>query len=241
MDALARLTWSLRYGDVRATSTGALATVVAGLVVRTCVGLPAAVTGLDDEAAVTMRRRIDSVHSALKTLADETLTARWLETIEPLVDRADLPGLLAGRLTRMVFDEQRLTTADVAAPDGPDTDRWCATGAGGGLGGGFLAGGGLLLVHDEHLLRPGRRVDRRDLFFFFFFFFFFSGRHVHRGAAVAAAHFAEYEAPQRRAIGEKVRRGGVPAERDDARTSPLDQDRVALILPVLRQLLAVEV
>jgi hypothetical protein len=227
MDALGPLTRSLRYGDVRGTDTGALAAVVAGLVLRTCVGLPAAITGLDDEAAVRMRRRVDSVHSALRTLADAELTGRWLDTIGPLVDRDDLPGLLAGRLTRLLLDEHRLDVEEVARRMGRTLTVGVPPARAAAWVEGFLAGGGLLLVHDDHLLRL---VDGwiagipTDTFI--------------EVLPLLRRTFAEYEAPERRAIGEKVRRGGEPASGHSGGAEELDLDRVELILPVLRQLFA---
>ncbi|MER7519969.1 DUF5682 family protein [Streptomyces sp. NPDC126499] len=67
--ALPALARSLRYGDVRATDTTALAEVATGLAERICVGLPPACTGLDPDAAADMRDRIDAVHTAIGLLA----------------------------------------------------------------------------------------------------------------------------------------------------------------------------
>ncbi|GAA3391895.1 DUF5682 family protein [Streptomyces roseoviridis] len=66
--ALPALARSLRYGDVRATDTTALAEVAAGLAERICVGLPPACAGLDPDAATEMRDRLDAVHTAIALL-----------------------------------------------------------------------------------------------------------------------------------------------------------------------------
>ena len=50
MAALPALARALRYGDVRGTDTGGAGRGGRALVVRICAGLPAAVTGLDDDA-----------------------------------------------------------------------------------------------------------------------------------------------------------------------------------------------
>ncbi|MFF9039912.1 DUF5682 family protein [Streptomyces sp. NPDC014892] len=68
--ALPALVRSLRYGDVRATDTRALAEVAAGLAERVFVGLPPACAALDAEAAQEMRRHVDAVHGAVGLLAD---------------------------------------------------------------------------------------------------------------------------------------------------------------------------
>ncbi|MFF9777190.1 DUF5682 family protein [Streptomyces sp. NPDC013978] len=68
--ALPALVRSLRYGDVRATDTRALAEVAAGLAERVFVGLPPACAALDAEAAQEMRCHVDAVHGAVGLLAD---------------------------------------------------------------------------------------------------------------------------------------------------------------------------
>lgn len=68
--ALPALVRSLRYGDVRATDTRALAEVAAGLAERVFVGLPPACAALDAEAAQEMRRHVDAVHGAVGLLGD---------------------------------------------------------------------------------------------------------------------------------------------------------------------------
>lgn len=68
MAALPALVRALRYGDVRGTATRSLRTVVDGLVIRVCVGLPAAISGVDDNAARRLLGHIDQVHGALALL-----------------------------------------------------------------------------------------------------------------------------------------------------------------------------
>src|SRR5690606_37724871 len=109
MSAMPALVRALRYGDVRGTSTGPLRTVVDGLVVRICVGLPPAITGLDDDAAREFLGHVDAVHAALSLLADEGHVGRWRRTLEGLVARPEsLHGLIEGRLTRLLLDAGRL-------------------------------------------------------------------------------------------------------------------------------------
>ena len=235
MDALPALTRSLRYGDVRGTGTGALSSVVAGLVVRVCVGLPAAVTNLDDDAATAMRRRLDAVHMALKTLSDGELTSRWLDTLAAVASQSNLPGVIAGRLTRLLLDEGRLAadevgrrmalTLTVGVPPA-QAASWIE---------GFLAGGGLLLVHDPHLLQL---VDS-----------WLAGIPDETFVEVLPLlrrTFSTYAAPERRAIGERVRRSASAAEaggtsgRFESDVDDLDDlvwERAERVLPTLRLLL----
>ncbi|MBW8485410.1 DUF5682 family protein [Actinomadura parmotrematis] len=151
MAALPALVRALRYGDVRGTATGPLREVVDGLAVRVCVGLPTAVTGLDDDAARALLERVDDVHGALSLLGDEAHLERWRATLAALIDRPDLHGLLDGRLTRLLLDAGRLP--DVADRMARAVSVGAAPSRAAAWVEGFLSGGGLLLIHDEALLR----------------------------------------------------------------------------------------
>lgn len=152
MSAMPALVRALRYGDVRGTSTGRLRTVVDGLVVRICVGLPPAITGLDDDAAREFLGHVDAVHAALSLLADEGHVERWRRTLEGLVARPEsLHGLIEGRITRLLLDAGRLrdvpdrmARAVSAGVPPARAAAWVE---------GFLSGGALILMHDEALLR----------------------------------------------------------------------------------------
>ncbi len=152
MGALPALVRSLRYGDVRGTDLSSLARVAEGLHLRICAGLPAAVGSLDDDGAAQLRRQIDAVHEALALLADQAARERWLDTLGSLIGRADVHGLLAGRMTRLLLDAGRLATeaagdrlarALSVGSEPSDKAAWVE---------GFLSGSGLLLIHDTALL-----------------------------------------------------------------------------------------
>ncbi|WP_226437086.1 DUF5682 family protein, partial [Rhodococcus yananensis] len=152
MSALPTLTRTLRYGDVRGTDLSSLTRVTDALLVRICAGLPAAVTGLDTEAADGLRRAMDAVHAALALRDDVDATRRWLDALASVADRDDVDGALAGRTVRVLRDMGRLgadataTRVSRALSVGAEPAakaRWLD---------GFVGGGGLLLVHDRALL-----------------------------------------------------------------------------------------
>ena len=151
MEALPALVGAMRYGDVRSTDTTALGEVATSLLVRIEAALPAAVTGLGDDAAEALRDRVEEVHAATALMSADH-RAEWLDTLERLTRRADLHGLLAGRLVRLLADAQVFDAEDTArrlqralsvGSTPAEKAAWIE---------GFLAGGGLLLVHDTALL-----------------------------------------------------------------------------------------
>ncbi|MFD0741381.1 DUF5682 family protein [Phytohabitans flavus] len=227
MGAVPPLARTLRYGDVRGTDVSALRTVTDGLLVRICVGLPGAVASLSDEAAASLRTHIDAVHGALALIDQPEMREQWLDTLGALAASDQIHGLITGRLTRLLYDADRLDAAETrrrmglvltAGTPPAHAAHWVE---------GFLAGGGLLLVHDTALLSL---VDEWL-------------------SAVAADSFTDvlpllrrtfgtFAPPERRSIGERVRGGVAASEPVKAR---LDPDRAALVLPTMSTLLGREI
>ena len=226
MEALPPLARASRYGDVRETDTSALDRVADALLERIRAGLPAALTGLDDDSAAQLRDGITGVHAALALRDEPALRDRWLDTLTGLADRDDVHGLLTGQLVRLLRDAGRL--------DGPAAGARLARALSVGSAAavkaawveGFLAGGGLLLVHDTDLLavldrwvvelEPQAFVDVLPLL---------------------RRTFGSFAPAERRSLGEQIRRpsattpGAAPADDD------LDLDLAAPVLRTVELLL----
>ena len=210
-----------------APTSSSLAAVTHGLVVRVCVGLPAGVTALDDDAAAQMRTSLDGVDAALGLLRDAALTATWLDTIQRLSARDDLHGLLAGRMTRMLLDRGRLDTDEVARRMGLVLTIGVPPARAAAWVEGFLAGGGLLLVHDQRLLGL---VDQ--------WLMAIPAETFTEVLPLLRRTFAEYPAPERQAIGERIRTLGRPGRhRAAGRPTDVDAERAELVRPTLALLL----
>lgn len=224
MEALPPLTRVLRYGNVRKADAALVEPVVSGLFARICVGLLPASGSLDDDAAAAMRKRIDDTHASLTTLNRTEFLDAWQSELRKIGD-ADIHGLVAGRAWRHLFDTgaapsdaaaTRLALALSAGNDPAKASAWLE---------GFLAGSGMVLVHDDRLLGI---VDEwvtslpRDVF--------------ENVCPIARRTFSTFEKPERRQIGEKLKRGvstrTVPLDGDD-----YDAERGALVKPVLRLIL----
>jgi len=151
MEALPALVRSQRYGSVRGTDTSALGVVAVGMLARVVAGLPVAIGGLSPEAAAELRPHLDAVSNTIGLLSDEARSL-WLEAIRHVLERADVPGLLGGRLTRTLLDAGEVETAEArgalgrALSHGPSVIERAA------FAEGFLAGSALLLIHDRAIL-----------------------------------------------------------------------------------------
>ncbi|MEU3499830.1 DUF5682 family protein [Streptomyces hundungensis] len=238
--ALPALARTLRYGDVRGTTTAGLAEVAAGLAERICVGLPPACAGLDADGAAEMRTHLDAVHTATALLADPAgagaggLRERWSSVLSRLAARDTVPGVLRGRAVRLLLDDGRIESEDAARHMGlalspgtapADAAAWIEGFVGG------VSGGGMLLVHDERLrglvdgwltsVTPEAFTDVLPLL---------------------RRTFAAYEAGVRCTLGELVRRGpaGRPGPGDAAAPgfgAGLDAARADAVLPLVALLL----
>jgi hypothetical protein len=225
MDALPALARALRYGDVRRTDATSIATVVDGMVVRICIGLPVAASSLDDDAAGELVRRVIGVHESLAVLDRPDLSTRWTATLRQLADRSGLHGLLAGRGTRLLLDAGTLDAGDVARrmaatlSVGEDPARAAAWVEG------FLSGSALILLHDRALLEvvDGWLAGVGDEIFTDML-------------PLLRRTFATFAPAERRQIAQRVHRLGdrsVPAPTDD----DVDLTRAELVLPTVARLL----
>ncbi|WP_353387916.1 DUF5682 family protein [Thermobispora bispora] len=217
MEALPALARARRYGDVRGTE--GLPALTDSLLTRIYAGLAPAVVGLDDDAAREMAALIDRVHAAAGLLGGD----RWLAALADLARRSGLPGVIEGRVVRILFDAGMLgediadRLARAMSPGNPPA--WSA-----GWLEGLLSGGGMLLVHDPRLLvaldgwltglTPEAFVDVLP---------------------VLRRAFGAFPAAERRLIGERVLTGGLRRAAEDA---AIDDELAAPAVRTVLEILA---
>jgi hypothetical protein len=121
------------------------------MLARVVAGLPVAIGGLSPEAAAELRPHLDAVSSTIGLLSDES-RALWLDAIRHVLERADVPGLLGGRLTRTLLDAGEVETAEARAALGRALSHGPSVIERAAFAEGFLAGSALLLIHDRAIL-----------------------------------------------------------------------------------------
>lgn len=226
--ALPGLIRTLRYGDVRGTDTKALAHVADGLLVRICAGLPAAVTGLDTDAATDLRGLLDAAHTAIHTRDDGWATGEWLAALRRVADRDDVHGALVGRAVRLLADAGRIDDAESARRLSAALSVGATAAAKAAWIDGFLGGRGLLLVHDRELLRlidDWLRGLGDDTFV--------------ETLPLLRRTFGAFESGERRAIGQAVRDGG--AVSPAAAVAGIDSERATTAVRTAAEILGITV
>lgn len=228
MRSLLPLCQVVRYGNVRQTDSELVKTVVRGMAARICVGLPLACGSLNEEAAEEMLGQINSVDESLRLLQEESLLESWLETLARIGQLPRLNGLLAGRVTRLLFDSGSLGAEEMAhrfslglsEPDPIMAASWLQ---------GFLSNSGLILIHDERLWTlvsewiaslPTSVFDEI--------------------LPLVRRTFSGFPAGERRQMGEKVNVRGSGLRVQRAAEIDCNPERAYAVLPVLALILGVE-
>jgi hypothetical protein len=231
MDALAPLAGVLRYGNVRQTDTAMLARVIDGLAARIFIGLPGACTGLNDDAAGEMLERMIRTNDAVNRLEDQHYHQDWLETLEKLLDLSSIHGLISGRACRILLDSGQMAREEAGRRLGLGLSTALDPGQAAAWVEGFLRGSAQLLIHDNGLLSL---IDA--------WLNSLPGEIFPRLLPLLRRTFSTFAPPERRSIGEQIRRGKSPAVSQTAmpgQPADFDQASADAVLPLALLLLGI--
>ena len=226
MAAVEPLARTRRYGNVRQVDTDVVAPVLAELLTRVSVGLPAAVAAVDDDAAIELRHLVDSVDRAVGLLDDPALRRPWLAALRAVADQHGVHGLLAGRAVRVLLDSGALDAGDVQRRLSRALSLSAEAARGAAWIEGFLAGDASLLLHDPTLLAV---VDD--------WVCEVQGSTFDELLPVLRRTFATFPPADRRALGSHLRQLETGAGPGVADGETLHRDRAARVLPRLAEIL----
>ncbi len=225
VEPLARIS---RYGNVRRADAAVVLNVLRDIAVRVAVGLGAACSSLDDEAAAEMRGLIEGVHRGLAIVDEADLRDGWYRALASVADQHLVHGAVAGRAVRLLLDGGRITAEDAGRRLSLNLSRGGDAVRGAAWLEGFLAGDAALLLHDDVLLAviddwvgdvPEELFD--DLL------------------PLLRRTFSAFSQPERRKIGEQLRGldGSGPRPALGPSDDGIDEERARRAVPVLRQIL----
>jgi hypothetical protein len=114
MDSFPALVNVARYGNVRKTDKSLVEHVVDRLASRILIGLPAACSSLDGDAASTMYGKIREFSAAIGVYKNDQLVSDWLDCSEGMLRNSNLCGIISGQFTRILLDSGRFDTDEVS-------------------------------------------------------------------------------------------------------------------------------
>ncbi|MDP5171210.1 MAG: DUF5682 family protein, partial [Bacteroidia bacterium] len=109
MESVSGLTSIIRYGNVRNTSIPALDDMLGAIVVRICIGLPYACTGIAEEVATGLFPLIRSTDEAIGILGSEDTLALWLGALRQLYSSSLSQPLLGGLAMQITYRRNQLS------------------------------------------------------------------------------------------------------------------------------------
>lgn len=225
MEALPPLVKAMRYGSVRQTDTTMVAGVIDSLIARMCIGLPAACSSLNDDAAASMLELIIKVNAALGLLQNPDHLATWHKTLAAIIGQERIHRQISGRGYRILYDARLISDEDLlrrmqlelsAGEDPLKAAAWLD---------GFLTGSGLVLIHDRPLWQT---VDD--------WLCGLSREHFEFLMPLLRRTFSTFEGHDRQQMGEIVAHNGKEA----LLAGEYDRERAQRVIPVLALLLGAE-
>ncbi|MBT9582794.1 hypothetical protein IV102_05565 [bacterium] len=225
LDTLPPFARILRYPDVRQTDANMLRNLVGGLMERVAIGLPLACASLDDEAAEAMFKRLQPAQSALLTLDVEEWHHAWRGALLSLANQQGMHGLVAGRASWILLDVGQFSASEASRRLGLALSRAIQATQAAAWVEGFLRDNGELLVHTPELFQV---IDQ--------WICQLEEERFTEVLPLLRRTFASFPTGVRRNLGQSLKRAATaPAQAG----TELDQARVALVLPLLRQILGV--
>ena len=222
LEAIAPLVNVYRYGNVRDTDVTLVRHILEAVVPRVLVGLLQAAANIDSDAAATLWKQMRETDRALNQLADADFLEGWHNCLGSLASGAAVHPLVAGYAYRLLYDagiiefEGLSSALSLALSSGNPAEvaaSWIE---------GLLSGSGTILIHDDRLrtlLDGWLRGVSHD--------------HFTSVLPLLRRTFAEFPAPERRMLGERLKQGGgsapVPVVRVD-----FDVETAQRLVPLLQ-------
>ena len=226
MDALPPLAQVVRYGNTRGTDVGAVEQVVHHLVPRICIGLPAAIVNLDEDASKEAFEKLLGVNRALGLLNDPTFHEPWFATLQSIAGNGHVNGILTGACTRILFDKKIFSEAETATRMRYALSRATPPLAAAQWLEGFLQGSGLLLLLNFslwNLLDEWVEELGEDNF--------------SDVLPLLRRTFSRFPQPERERMLNLAKQGQVEVE--IAKATDFEETRAAAVLPVVRLILGI--
>lgn len=227
LGALPALANVYRYGNVRQTDSRQVAHLFDSMLLRSCIGLPLALCDLDGDPTEAAREVLLSADRAIGLRQGEEQAQAWQRALRATALSEASTPLLRGLCTRLLLDASVLPLEDVQQQLQLNLSQGAEPLPAAHWLDGFLNRNATLLLHGDEVwnLIDGWLGGLTD-------------EHFVRVVPLVRRTFSEFEAADRRDLGERVKQPG-NSKRDDGPALHWNEVRAQRALPMLRELLGV--
>lgn len=230
MEVIPGLITVARYGNVRKTDSTIVLNIINSMVARICISLPNACVAIDDDASLKLLELFFQLNDGINLLQQDDILLQWEGTLRVIAHNKNSSAVISGYSTRLLHDGkliegeelmQHFSYAMSSANAPVIAAAWIE---------GFLKGSGTLLLLDQRLWSV---VDTwvSDLIEESFM----------QVLPLLRRTFANFSAPERRKLGEKVKSGGQSGSLNAAPDTEFDEKRGINGIPVMVELFGLKI
>ena len=221
LDAVAPLVDVYRYGNVRDTDVTLVRHILDALVPRVLIGLVPAASNIDGDAAAILWKQMRETEHALAQLAVADFLGGWRACLKELASHPSVHALIAGYAHRLLYDSGEIQFEGLGLALSRALSPGTSAEVAAGWIEGLLSGSGTILIHDDRLraLLDGWLRSVPD-------------QHFVEALPMLRRTFAEFPAPERRLLGERLKHGGNPPAAAPA--GEFDTEAARRVLPILQ-------
>ena len=196
MEVIPALVNVSRYGNVRKTDAALVLDIVDSMITRICVSLPAACTGIDEDAAAHLLELFGKMNDAVNLLQEKEITDLWQQTLQLISTNKNTAPVIAGYATRLLADFKLIAGDELVKAFYYAMSPATAPTIAAAWLEGFLKGSGTILLIDQDLWNVVNNwVEQltEDVFV--------------QLLPLLRRTFSNLSKPERRKLGEKVKSG----------------------------------
>lgn len=228
MEVIPNLVNVIRYGNVRKTDAELVLGIADSMITRICISLPAACTGIDEDAAQHLLELLYKMNDAISLLQQDDLTTLWQQTLSTIANSKNTSPVIAGYSTRLLADYKLIAGDDLTKAFYYAMSSATAPAIAAAWLEGFLKGSATLLILENDLwMIIDEWVRQLDEPIFTVVL------------PLLRRTFSNFSPAERRKLGEKVKTGGtaVIIKTETA----FDYERARKGIPVVMQLLGYKI
>ena len=223
MEVIPGLVNVTRYGNVRKTDADLVLGIVSSMITRICISLPAACSGIDDDAAMHLLELFFKMNDAVNLLQQDDITQLWQQTLSSVANSKNSSPVIAGYSIRLLADYKLLEGDELVKVFYYAMSTATAPGTAAAWLEGFLKGSGTLLLLDNDLwgiINEWVKQLNEEIFT--------------QVLPLLRRTFANFSQAERRKLGEKAKAGGATIVKKTE--TGFDEERAKKGIPVIMQL-----